>query len=90
MSITRGLIDDVFLPYFNKNGEDALKFLVEGRVSRLCFLIAYKHLKPIEDIPNSEKIEWRKYVNEKFPGTTPEFRLEAIKIIYCIGTLIND
>ena len=59
-------------------------------VPKEVFLHKYKSLPPIETIPTEEKIEWRKFVNEAFPGTTPEFRLDALKIIYTIGIMSSE
>jgi len=58
-------------------------------IPRHVFLSKYKSVPPIETIDNEEKIGWRKFVNETFPGTPPEFRLEALKIIYTIGILTS-
>lgn len=68
---------------------EILKAYCRNTVPRNVFLKQYQKLPPIESTPNEEKIEWRKFVNETFPGTTPEFRLDAIKIIYTIGNLTN-
>jgi len=83
-----GLVNDVFLPYFQKKGEESIPFLVNSRVSRLCFLAAYKHIEPIEKMPEKEKKEMKKYVISLFPEKTPEEKIEACKIIYTIGTLL--
>ncbi len=84
----KGLIEDVFLPYFHKHGESAIPFLVNTSVARTCFLSAYKHLPPIEQMPEKEKREMKQFINDTFPGTTPQFRLNACKIVYTIGTLL--
>ncbi len=83
------LIDTVYLPLFQKEGEKVLKSFISQSIPRQSFLSAYKNLPPIEELPNEEKVGWRKYVNELLPNTTPEYRLEAIKILYTIGTLTN-
>lgn len=69
--------------------QDILKFMCTASVPRLLWLSDYKKLPPIEAFPKEEKDQWRKFVNDEFPGTTPEFRLAAIKIIYTIGVLSN-
>lgn len=84
----KGLIDEVYLPYFQKMGEAAIPHLINSSVSRMCFLAAYKHLPPIEQMPEKEKKEMKKYVIELFPDKTPEEKIEACKIIYTIGTLL--
>lgn len=85
---TKGLIDEVYLPYFNKEGERAIPLLVNARISRLCFLSAYKHLPPIEQMEVKEKTEMKRYVINLFPEKTIQEKLEACKIIYTIGSLI--
>jgi len=82
------LIDTVFLPYFNKNGEDSIKFLVNGSLSKNAFLSAYKYLSPIENMPDNEKKEMKQYVISLFPEKTTLEKMEACKIIYSIGNLI--
>ena len=69
--------------------QELLKHYCKATVPRNVFLHEYKSLPPIESIEPEEKRNWKKFVNEIFPGTPPEFRLEAVKIIYCIGILSN-
>jgi hypothetical protein len=69
--------------------QDILKGYCTLTVPRKVFLSKYNSLPPIETLANEEKIEWRKFVNDAFPGTTPQFRLEAVKICYCIGVLTS-
>lgn len=64
-----------------------LKGYCNNTVPRNIWLWKYKSLPPIENFPAEEKNKWKAFVNEIFPGTTPVFRLEAVKIIYAIGTL---
>lgn len=66
-----------------------LKFMCTASVPRLLFLSAYQKLPPIEAYPREEKDEWKKFINEIFPGTPPAFRLEAVKIVYTVGVLSN-
>lgn len=66
-----------------------LKHYCTATVPRNLFLEKYKSLTPIECYQDSEKREWKAFVNEIFPGTSPQFRLEAVKIIYTIGQLTN-
>ena len=84
----QNLIRDVYLPYFNAKGEAAIRFLVLGKVSRMAFLSAYKTIPQIEEMPEKEKKEMKKYVLEMFPDKTPEEKIEICKIVYTIGTLI--
>jgi len=82
------LIDKVYLPFFQQHGESAIPSLVNGKVSSMALLSAYKYLPPIETMPPNEKTEMKKYINELFKGETPSFRLRACKIVYAIGNLI--
>lgn len=84
----QSLIDEIFLPYFNKEGEKCLPFLVNSNVSKMCFLAAYKTLPPIEEMSEKEKKEMKQYVIDLFPDKTVEEKLQACKIIYTIGTLL--
>jgi hypothetical protein len=88
MSILKELINEVYLPHFQKHGEGAIPSLVNSRVSRICFLSAYKQLPPIEEMPEEEKKEMKAYVISLFPNKTTAEKLEACKIVYCIGTLL--
>jgi hypothetical protein len=83
-----GLIENVFLPYFHKKGEDAIPFLVNSRVSRLAFLSAYEKLPPIEAMDEKEKKEMKKYIIDLFPNKTIQEKLEACKVVYALGTLL--
>lgn len=66
---------------------DLLKHYCTATVPRNLFLQKYKSIPPIETMPPEEKTQWKKFVNEIFTGTPPEFRLEAVKIIYTIGIM---
>lgn len=70
--------------------QDILKCYCTLSVPRQVFLFKYNSLPQLETIPAEEKTEWKKFVNEIFPGTTPQFRLDAVKIIYTIGVLSNE
>lgn len=83
-----GLIENVYLPFFNKHGEAAIPHLVNSKVSRLAFLSAYKELPPIEQMAEKENKEMKQFVIETFPDKTPEEKIEACKIVYTIGTLL--
>lgn len=69
--------------------QDILKAYCTSSVAKMVFLSKYKSLPQIETLSNEDKIGWRKFVNGEFPETTPEFRLDAIKIIYTIGVLTS-
>lgn len=83
-----GLIEKIYLPYFHKHGEGAIPFLVKGTISRMAFLSAYKTLPTMDKMEETEKKEMKLFVNELFKGETPQFRLQACKIVYTIGTLL--
>lgn len=70
--------------------QELLKTYCILSVPRMCFLSKYNSLPPIESFPAEEKKGWKQFMNEIFPGTTPQFRLEAVKIIYTIGVLSNE
>lgn len=82
------LILNVYLPHFNTAGEDAIPGLVNGRVSRLAFLSAYKRLQPIEKMEEKEKKEMKAFIIQMFPNKTTAEKLEACKIVYTIGSLL--
>jgi hypothetical protein len=84
----KGLINEVFIPHFQKHGESAIPGLVNSTISKMSFLSAYKHLPPIESMPEKEKKEMKMYVINLFPYKTTAEKMEACKIIYTIGTLI--
>lgn len=42
----------------------------------------YKTLIPIEQMPEDEKMEMKKYVRALFPDKTPAEKLEACKVLY--------
>lgn len=92
MGILESLRENVFLRNYQlKYGEEAegyLKFLLEGRVSRMAFMDAYKNLPPINEMPEKEKKEMKLYIHQLFPGESVEFKLEACKVLYTIGTLL--
>lgn len=67
--------------------QDILKSYCVNTVPRNLFLSKYKSLPQIETLNAEEKREWKKFVNEIFPNTSPQFRLEAVKIIYTVSVL---
>jgi hypothetical protein len=71
------------------NYQESLKAICTLRVPRMLFLDKYKSLPPIEAFEKEDKDGWKKFVNEIFPRTPPQFRLEAVKIIYTVGVLTN-
>jgi hypothetical protein len=76
------------LPFVHRSGEESIPFLVNSRVSKTCFLEAYKKLPPIEQMPDKEKKEMKQYIIGLFPEKTIHEKLEACKIVYTIGSLI--
>ena len=83
-----GLIEKVYLPMFQEQGEKILPSFCKMTIPKMAFLSAYKTLPPIEEMNEKEKYEMKQYVNSLFKGETPQFRLDACKIIYTIGNLI--
>lgn len=83
-----GLIYTVFLPYFQKHGEQAIPFLVDGNVSSMAFLSAYKSLPPIDQMEEKEKREMKLYIISLFPNKTTAEKLDACRIVYAIGSLL--
>jgi len=73
---------------FNKLGEQVLPFQVNSTVMKKLWLSKYKSLPPIEQMPEKEKSEMKKYVISMFPNKTIEEKLEACKIIYTIGNCL--
>lgn len=87
MNWIKPLVDN-FLNHFQKEGESAIPFLVNGKVSSRVFLIEYKKLPPIEQMPEKEKKEMKLFVNDLFPEKTQEEKAIACKIIYTMGSLL--
>ncbi len=85
MAILDKLTQELFLRRFHEKGEAALPFLCESRVSQLCFLSAYKNLEPMD---KNERKSLKVYVNVMFPDKPARFRVNAMRIIYTIGTLL--
>jgi hypothetical protein len=79
-----------YLSKFQEDPHKWLPVLCTLDLSRKMFLNKYASLTPIEDFPEEEKIEWKKFVHELFPDKPVEFKLEAVKIIYVIGILTNE
>ncbi len=78
-----------YLEYFQQYGEPAIKTICNCVVPNKIILEEYKKLPPIEQMPEKEKSEMKKYVIEMFPEKTPEQKVEACKIVYTIGTLYD-
>lgn len=89
MGIFESLRKNCFMPMFEKDPQRALPFFCESTVAKRVFLSVYKTLPPIEGFPDEEKREWKKFVHELFPGKDVQFKLDAVKIIYAVGTLTN-
>lgn len=87
MNITGQLVD-FWLGKFHAIGEPMIPFFVNCSLPRQLFLSKYKSLPPIEEMPEHEKKEMKAYVIQMFPEKTIEEKLEACKIIYCVGTLL--
>lgn len=78
----------LYLNEFQQKGEPILKVICNCAVPSKVILEKYKTIAPIETMEEKEKKEMKKYVNELFPGETPQFRLNACKIVYTIGTIL--
>lgn len=85
MGILESLVNNVYLPYFQKMGEEGISPLVNCSVPSIALLSEYKKLESMTD---KEMIDMDEYVNELFPDKTEEQKSDATKIIYTIGTLI--
>lgn len=87
-----GLIEKVYLKiYRTKEGEEAdrcLKGLLEGTLSQLAFLSAYRDLPPIETMQKKEKLEMYRYVISLFPDKSTPERKVICQVLYTIGTLL--
>lgn len=79
---------DMYLGLFQAGGEPMLIAICNCKVPSDVILSEYKKLSPIEEMPEKEKTEMKKYVIASFPEKTTQEKLEACKIIYTIGTLL--
>jgi len=77
-----------FIQKFNEQGGGGLKTICNLSLAQTLFMDKYKSLPPIEALPPEQKIDMKKYVHEMFPGKSIEFKLQAVKIIYTIGTIL--
>lgn len=82
-------IRQFYLQKFQEQGEDIIPIICNLKVAQAVFLNAYENVEQIEELPEKEKLELKKYVIELFPNKDAEFRLMACKIIQAFGTLIN-
>lgn len=87
LDVTKKLVV-IYMDHFQKEGEAAIPFLVNGTLSSKILLIAYKDLPPIEEMPDKEKKEMKQYIIDLFPDKSVEEKLDCCRIIYTIGTLI--
>ena len=83
-----GMIEKIWLPLVHGDGEKWLPFLVNGKLSSMAFLSAYRDLPPIEQMPEKEKGEMEQFIDGLFQEKTQEEKIDACKIIYTIGTLL--
>jgi len=70
--------------------DDILKLYCTGLVARRSFLSYYKNKLEVklDDMDVEEKTKLKAFVNKLLPNQTPEFRLEACKIIFTINQLL--
>lgn len=73
---------------FHEKGETIIPYFVNCDLPKRVLLFQYLKLPPIEQMPEKEKQEMKKYVIEKFPEKTKEQMVEACKIIYTFGNLL--
>lgn len=78
-----------YLNEFQKRGEQVLKNLCNLKVPGDVVLHEYKKLPPIESLPLNEKKELWQYAKETYLNGNAETKLRFIRIVYCIGSLIN-
>ncbi len=78
-----------YLQEFNQRGEQVLKDICNLKVPSEIVLWEYKRLEPIEKMNEKDKRELKVYMHELFPGKTVQEKLNAAKIIYTIGSLLN-
>lgn len=79
---------DMYLGMFQARGEPVLIAICNCSVPSQVVLQAYKKLPPIETMPEKEKAEMKKFINQTFPDKTVEQKVEAAKIFYTIGTIL--
>lgn len=77
-----------YLKEFQERGEAALITICNLSVPSQIVLSEYKKLPPIEEMPEKEKTEMKKYVIEMFPNKTVKEKLECCKIVYTVGSLL--
>jgi hypothetical protein len=77
-----------YLQKFNEQGEEALKVLCNLDLAQKLFIEKYKSFPPIETLSTEEKTKMKQYVHEIFPGKDVQFKLQAAKIIYTIGSML--
>jgi len=75
---------------FNRLGESVLPFQVNSNLMKKLWLSKYKTLPPIEEMPDKDKKEMKAYVIAMFPEKTIQEKLDACKIIYTIGSSLNQ
>jgi len=68
--------------------EDLLKAFCVSTVSRNVFLWKYKTMPQLSEMDAEEKQKLKVYVNELFKGETPQFRLEACKVIFTLNNCL--
>jgi len=79
-----------YLSEFNRLGEPFLKILCSLNVPSQIVLWEYKKLPPIETMNEKDKKELKTYIIQMFPEKTIEEKLNCCKIVYSIGSMIND
>lgn len=89
MNIEQTLID-AYVKMFHQKGEEIIKPLCTCAVPKKVMLWKYQYVHKLEDLPDEEKVWLKKYVWDMFPGSDPEFRLDACKIIFTLNQSIEE
>jgi len=78
----------IYLRQFTEIGEPFLITICNCRVPSMIMLQEYAKLPPIEQMPDKDKKELKRYVIDAFPNKTIAEKLDCAKIVYTIGTLL--
>ena len=79
---------DFYINMFHQKGADILPGLCRLSIPRQVFLAKYKSMPQLEELEETEKGYLKKLVNDLFKGETPQFRLEACKIIFTLNNCL--
>ena len=82
MLLSDDMIKNIYLPFFHKEGEAAIKSICSSKVPMDVFLMAYNRIAPI---PQNEVEELFAYATELFPEETEHFRMNVAKVTYTLA-----